>query len=76
MIVTPDQELAVLNALVETARRQPNGRLFLRGRQGETIAVVEAHSLPTRPQDMPRSLRPKLKLSKRQRTAAKYAKRD
>jgi hypothetical protein len=67
-------ESHVLGALVNTAREQPGGKLDLRDESGAIVATVQAHELPKRPKDMPRHLRPKEKLSKRQRDAAKRKK--
>jgi hypothetical protein len=67
------QSMVWLAGLVDAARRA-NGRLEIRDQAGAIVATVIAHDLPKRPQDMPRALRPKQKLSKRQRTAAKRSK--
>ncbi len=63
-----------LAGLVEAARQRPGGRLEIRDESGAVVAEVIAHELPKRPKDMPRALRPKQKLSKRQRDAVKREK--
>jgi len=76
MSFTPQQANEVVTQLVEAARREPNGRIDLRDPTGAVVATVQAHALPKRPKDMPRHLRPKMKLSKRERDAAKRMKRE
>lgn len=66
---------AWLDQLVEYARGQMGGRLEIRdAATGAVVATLQTHETPKRPQDMPRHLRPKEKLSKRQRDAAKREK--
>jgi hypothetical protein len=63
-----------LLTLIELARRQGPDGLWIHDRDtGAVIATLIAHRLPTRPKDMPRHLRPKKKLSKRQRDRTKRA---
>lgn len=64
----------LVTALVETARLQPDRKYQIRDQSGAVVATVEAHITPTRPKDMPRHLRPKRLLSKRQRVAARREK--
>lgn len=63
--------LTWLAGLVEAARQAPNGQLEIRDQTGAVVATLQAHDLAKRPKDMPRALRPKQKLSKRQRAAVK-----
>jgi hypothetical protein len=74
MAWTPQQHAEWLQTMVATARQQPDGRLDITDQTGAVIATVQAHDLPRRPKDMPRALRPKRKLSKRQRAAARRSK--
>lgn len=64
-----------MSDLVRVAQQEANRRFDIRDQTGAIVATVIAHDLPTRPKDMPRHLRPKEKLSKRQRDAAKREKR-
>lgn len=69
-----EQHALWLGGLVEAAAAQPDGCLVIReGAGGHVVATVQAHRTAVRPKDMPRRLRPKRKLSKRQRDAAKRA---
>jgi hypothetical protein len=63
-----------LGRLIEAARAQPGGVMQITDGAGAVVAEVRTFKTAPRPQDMPRHLRPKLKLSKRQRTAAKHEK--
>lgn len=67
-------EVTWLAGLIQGARQQPGGRLDIRDHTGAIVAHVQAYDAVRRPRDMPRALRPKHKLSKRQRSAAKRAK--
>jgi len=57
------------NSLETNVREFP-----IRNPDGTQIATLVLHDLPKRPRDMPRAYRPKQKLSKRQRAAAKHKK--
>jgi hypothetical protein len=72
--VSPQQESAFLGGLILMARQQPGGKLELRDQTGAVVATVQAHDQAKRPKDLPRALRPKAKLSKRQRGAARRSK--
>ncbi|MGH2877083.1 MAG: hypothetical protein ACRDLV_12605 [Solirubrobacteraceae bacterium] len=61
----------LITALIDGARQLPDRRLPIRDQTGRVVATVDAHDAATRPKDMPRHLRPKRKLSKRQRIAAR-----
>lgn len=74
MAIDVAQHQAWLGGLIEAARRRPEGRLDITDGSGAVVATVQAHSLARRPKDMPRALRPKQKLSMRQRRAARLAK--
>lgn len=74
-MLSPDQINEALGMLITGAREQPDGQMPIHDQSGATVATITAHQLPKRPQDMPRALRPKLKLSKRQRDTAKHEKR-
>lgn len=63
-----------VGGLIGMAQSRPGNRLDLRNEQGVVIATLQVHDVPVRPKDMPRALRPKRKLSKRQRVAAKIDK--
>lgn len=68
------EQSAFATSLLNFARQQPGGKLEFRDQTGAVVMTVQAHDLARRPKDMPRHLRPKQKLSKRQRTAAKRSK--
>ncbi len=68
------QAIQMVTDLVVAARARGGSFDIQDGATGAVVATVVAHDLPTRPKDMPRRLRPKQRLSKRQRTQAKHAK--
>jgi hypothetical protein len=72
--VTPDEWNRVMHAMIESAKLSDGALPILDSRTGAQVATFTVHDLPKRPKDMPRHLRPKMKLSKRQRVAAKRAK--
>lgn len=74
MFLTQDQMNFAVNQIIAAAQAQPDHRLPIRDAIGRVVATVEFHDAPTRPQDMPRHLRPKRQLSKRQRDQAKRQK--
>lgn len=74
MYVTQEQQQWLVATLIQAARDQPNRTIEFHDEQGAVIASFTVHELPKRPKDMPRHLRPKRKLSKRQRIAAKREK--
>lgn len=74
MTMTADEQRLLLFRLIQTAREQIDGTLHLTDESGAVVADVVAYDLPKRPKDMPRRFRPKQKLSKRQRVAARVAK--
>jgi hypothetical protein len=68
---TQQQAIEMISDLVKAAQQQ-GGKFDVRDMQtGAVVATVTAYDTPTRPKDMPRALRPKQKLSKRQRVAAR-----
>jgi hypothetical protein len=70
-----EQFIEALRMIVATARQQPNGRMDIRDENGVAVAYVQTvEADKRRPKDMPRAERPKLKLSKRERVAAKREK--
>jgi len=73
MLTHPQLDEAV-GTLVGMARWAPGGALPIQDPSGRTVATLQFHDVPARPQDMPRHLRPKQKLSKRERDAAKREK--
>lgn len=73
--MTPNSvESLWLEQLVDIARGHPARKLEIRDLSGAVIATLQVHDIPKRPKDMPRALRPKQKLSRRQRTQAKLEK--
>lgn len=68
------QQAQLLGGIVQLALREPGGALQIKDERGAIVATLQAHGLPTRPRDMPRHLRPKGKLSKRERVAARRSK--
>lgn len=67
--------IEVVQALAQNAHQTGVRELpILDGPNGARVATLTLHDLPTRPKDMPRAMRPKRKLSKRQRDAAKREK--
>lgn len=67
-----EQFVQMLYLLIEDGRRRGLNQIPIRDSSGAQIAVLTLHMLPKRPEDMPRALRPKQKLSKRQRDSAKH----
>jgi hypothetical protein len=67
---------AVINDLVDQARWHGRNRIELRATDGRLVGHIELydHAIETRPKDLPRRLRPKERLSKRQRDKAKREK--
>lgn len=64
----------VIGELIAAARQQPDRKFQIRDESGAVIATFMVHDTPVRPKDMPRHLRPKFRLSKRQRDAVKREK--
>lgn len=74
-MLTAEQWSEAISLLIGTAKTYPDKRLPIQdGSTGTIAAYVVVNERPVRPIDMPRALRPKLKLSKRQRVAAKHEK--
>lgn len=71
-----DQQNHFLGALIASAHQQPDGVLKITDQAGAVVAEVRAFDLAKRPQDMPRAMRPKHKLSMRQRAAARRSRRE
>lgn len=65
----------LLGHLIDAAKTQPGNRLDIKADSGAVVATLQAHDLPVRPQDMPRHLRPKARLSRRQQARARAGRR-
>lgn len=68
------QEEAIIVALIRSAQQSPDRKQRFLDQHGNVIAVLEVLAEPERPRKLPRALRPKQRLSKRQRDVAKREK--
>lgn len=73
-MLSPEQMNEALALLIGSARNLPDHELPITDEAGATVATLRFHELPRRPRDMPRALRPKQRLSYRQRRQAKQEK--
>lgn len=75
-MLTFQQQSEFIKLLIETARRDPNHSVQVMDATGAVAGEFRVFDLPKRPVDMPRHLRPKPRLSKRQRDQAKREKME
>jgi hypothetical protein len=73
-MLTMQQQSEFIGLMVETARRHPDRAVQITDTTGAVVGEFRLLDLPKRPKDMPRRLRPKERLSKRQRAQAKREK--
>ena len=71
--LSPAQMSEAIRVMIGTAR-DLGGTMPIQDHAGATIATLQVHDVARRPVDMPRHLRPKPRLSKRERDAAKREK--
>lgn len=76
MSFNDQQQGLFLGALIGGARQQPGGVMKITDQTGAVVAEVRTFDVAKRPKDMPRALRPKVRLSMRQRSAARRAKTE
>lgn len=73
-MLTVAQQSEFIGLMVETARRHPDRAVQITDTTGAVVGEFRVFDLPKRPVDMPRRLRPKARLSKRQRDLVKREK--